>query len=144
MLSPETGVTPVSTNFGIDSSRGDSYDNAMAESIIGLYKTEVIRPRGPWRSLEDVEFATLEWVSWFNHHRLLEPISPVPPAEMEQEHYRSLNAPSQARGTQLTKSPEKPGRFMLARPSVGDGERDDGRQTVPPSLSTPTASALTA
>jgi len=62
---------------------GDSYDNALAETIIGLYKTEVIRQRGPWRHLEAVEFATLEWVDWFNHRRLLEPIGDVPPAELE-------------------------------------------------------------
>jgi putative transposase len=64
-------------------SRGDSYDNAMAESIIGLFKTEVIHRKGPWRHLEAVEFATLEWVDWFNHRRLLEPIGYVPPAEYE-------------------------------------------------------------
>jgi putative transposase len=69
-------------------SRGDSYDNALAESIIGLFKTEVIRKRGPWRGLEDVEFATLEWVWWFNHHRLLGPIGFVPPAEYEEAFYR--------------------------------------------------------
>jgi len=68
---------------------GDSYDNALAESIIGLYKTEVIRRRGPWRQLEAVEFATLEWVHWFNHHRLLEPIGHVPPAELETRYYHS-------------------------------------------------------
>ena len=68
-------------------SRGDSYDNALAESVIGLYKTEVIRMRGPWRSLEDVEFATLEWVWWFNHHRLLEPIGYVPPVEHEKKYF---------------------------------------------------------
>ena len=62
---------------------GDSYDNALAETIHGLYKTEVIRKRGPWRSLEDVEFATLEWVDWFNHRRLLGSIGDVPPAEFE-------------------------------------------------------------
>jgi transposase InsO family protein len=61
-------------------SRGDSYDNALAESIIGLFKTEVIRRLGPWRHLEAVEFATLDWVDWFNHRRLLEPIGYVPPA----------------------------------------------------------------
>ena len=66
-------------------SKGDSYDNALAESIIGLFKTEMIRRNGPWRNLEDVEFATLEWVWWFNHHRLLEPIGYVPPVEREQE-----------------------------------------------------------
>ena len=64
-------------------SRGDSYDNALAESVIGLFKTEVIRLKGPWRHLEAVEFATLEWVDWFNHRRLLEPIGYVPPAEYE-------------------------------------------------------------
>lgn len=69
-------------------SRGDSYDNALAESVIGLFKTEVIRRQGPWRSLEDVEFATLEWVWWFNHHRLLEPIGYIPPAEHEEMYYR--------------------------------------------------------
>ena len=69
-------------------SRGDSYDNALAESVIGLFKTEVIRQRGPWRGLEDVEFATLEWVWWFNHHRLLEPLGYVPPVEHEEAFYR--------------------------------------------------------
>ena len=73
-------------------SRGDSYDNALAETIIGLFKTEVIRKRGPWRSLEDVEFATLEWVWWFNYHRLLEPIGDVPPVEYEEAFYRRLDA----------------------------------------------------
>jgi putative transposase len=67
--------------------RGDSYDNAMAESIIGLFKTEVIRRLGPWRHLEAVEFATLDWVDWFNHRRLLEPIGYVPPAEYEARYY---------------------------------------------------------
>jgi putative transposase len=73
-------------------SRGDSYDNALAETIIGLFKTEVIRRRGPWRSLEDVEFATLEWVWWFNYHRLLGPIGHVPPAEYEEAYYNRLTA----------------------------------------------------
>ena len=62
---------------------GDSYDNAMAESIIGLYKTELIRRRGPWRGLDDVEIATLEWVDWFNNRRLLERLGNIPPAEHE-------------------------------------------------------------
>jgi transposase InsO family protein len=66
---------------------GDSYDNALAETINGLYKTEVIRKRGPWRSFEAVEFATLEWVDWFNNRRLLEPIGNVPPAEAEARFY---------------------------------------------------------
>jgi putative transposase len=69
-------------------STGDSYDNALAESIIGLYKTEVIRRRGPWRNVEAVEFVTLEWVDWFNNRRLLEPIGDVPPVEFEQAYYR--------------------------------------------------------
>lgn len=68
-------------------SRGDSYDNALAETIIGLFKTEVIRRKGPWKNLEAVEFATLEWVDWFNHRRLLEPIGYVPPAEYEARYY---------------------------------------------------------
>lgn len=62
---------------------GDSYDNALAETIIGLYKAEVIERQGPWRRFEDVEMATLEWVDWFNHRRLLGPIGNVPPAEAE-------------------------------------------------------------
>ena len=66
---------------------GDSYDNALAESIIALFKSEVIRPRGPWRNLEHVEFATLEWVDWFNNRRLLKPIGDIPPAEFEQLYY---------------------------------------------------------
>ena len=69
-------------------SKGDSYDNALAETVIGLFKTEVIRKRGPWRGLEDVEFATLEWVWWFNHRRLLEPLGYVPPSEYEEAYYR--------------------------------------------------------
>jgi transposase InsO family protein len=69
---------------------GDSYDNALAETVIGLFKTEVIRPRGPWHSLEAVEFATLEWVDWFNHRRLLESIGNVPPAEAEAAYHDAL------------------------------------------------------
>ena len=64
-------------------SRGDSFDNALAETIIGLYKTELVRRRGPWKGIDQVEYATLEWVDWFNHRRLLEPIGYVPPAEYE-------------------------------------------------------------
>jgi putative transposase len=69
---------------------GDSFDNALAETVIGLFKTEVIRRRGPWRSLEAVEWATLEWVDWFNHRRLLAPIGNIPPAEAEARYYESL------------------------------------------------------
>jgi transposase InsO family protein len=77
----EAGVEP---SVG---SVGDSYDNALAESVIGLYKTEVIRKRGPWRNLEAVEFETLDWVDWFNNRRLLEPIGDIPPVEYEEMYY---------------------------------------------------------
>ena len=73
-------------------SRGDAYNNALAESVIGLFKTEVIRKRGPWRHLEAVEFATLAWVDWFNTRRLLEPIGDVPPAEYEGRYYEQIAA----------------------------------------------------
>ena len=71
---------------------GDSHDNALAETINGLFKAEVIHRRGPWRSFEAVEFATLEWVDWFNHRRLLEPIGNLPPAEAEAAYYAKLEA----------------------------------------------------
>ena len=70
---------------------GDSYDNALAETINGLYKAEVIHRRGPWRSFEAVEFATLEWVDWFNNRRLMEPIGNIPPAEAEERYYGMLD-----------------------------------------------------
>jgi len=73
---------------------GDSYDNALAETINGLYKAEVIHRRGPWRSFEAVEFATLEWVDWFNHRRLMGPLGNIPPAEAEQRYYASLECPA--------------------------------------------------
>ena len=75
---------------------GDSYDNALAETVIGLFKTEVIRPRGPWRSLEAVEFAMLEWVDWFNNRRLLEPIGHIPPDEAEEAYYNALETADMA------------------------------------------------
>ena len=75
---------------------GDSYDNALAESVIGLFKTEVIRRRGPWRSLEAVEYATLDWVDWFNHRRPLEPVVNVPPAEAEARYYAQQEEPALA------------------------------------------------
>ena len=87
------------TEAGIEpsvGSVGDSYDNALAETINGLYKTEVIRRCGPWRSLEAVEFATLEWVDWFNKRRLLEPIGNIPPAEAEARYYAQLEEPALA------------------------------------------------
>jgi len=71
---------------------GDLYDNALAETIIGLYKTEVFRWLGPWRNVEDVELETLNWVDWFNIKRLLEPIGYVPPAEFEELHYQRQEA----------------------------------------------------
>jgi len=77
---------------------GDSYDNALAETIFGLFKTEVIWPNGPWKNLEDVEFATLEWVDWFNHQRLLEPIGDIPPAEFEAMYYERQESPARAAG----------------------------------------------
>jgi transposase InsO family protein len=85
----EAGIT------GSVGSRGDSYDNALAETVIGLFKTEVIHRRGPWRGLEDVEFATLEWVAWFNTCRLLEPLGYVPPAEYEAAYYRHQDTPAE-------------------------------------------------
>ena len=69
-------------------SRGDSYDNALAETINGLYKAEVVHRRGPWKTKQSVELATLEWVAWFNHHRLMGPLGHVPPAEFEANYHR--------------------------------------------------------
>ena len=74
-------------------SPGDSYDNALAETVIGLFKTEEIHRRGPWKGLEDVEFATLEWVAWYNGGRLLEPLGYVPPAEFEKAYHDRQAAP---------------------------------------------------
>jgi putative transposase len=73
---------------------GDSYDNALAETIFGLFKTEVIRHNGPWKNIEEVEFATLEWVDWFNNQRLLEPIGDIPPAEFEAMYYARQQGPT--------------------------------------------------
>lgn len=97
----DRGVQYVSIHYtehlaeaGIDpsvGSVGDSYDNALAETVNGLFKTEIVRRRGPWRSLEVVEFATLEWVDWFNRRRLLEPIGNIPPAEAEELYYARVN-----------------------------------------------------
>jgi putative transposase len=85
-------------------SKGDSYDNALAETIIGLYKAELVRNRGPWRGLDDLELATLEWVDWFNHRRLFEAHGQIPPAEFEQIHYRHQESSGQQAETQ-TKQP---------------------------------------
>ncbi len=77
---------------------GDAYDNALAETINGLYKTEVIRRCGPWRNIDQVEYATLEWVDWFNNRRLLEPLGYVPPAEYESVYYAAKETPALAAG----------------------------------------------
>lgn len=79
----EAGVSP---SVG---SVGDSYDNALAESVIGLYKTELIGHRGPWRDQDHLEYATLEYVDWFNHRRLLEPNGHIPPAETEANYHQN-------------------------------------------------------
>ena len=71
-------------------SRGDSYDNALVETMNGVYKTELVRNRGPWRWLDDLELATLEWVDWFNHRGLFHELGRIPPAEFETNHYRHL------------------------------------------------------
>jgi putative transposase len=73
-------------------SKGDSYDNALAETMIGLYKAELVRNRGPWRGLDNLELATLEWVDWFNHRRLFEAHGQIPPAEFEEIHYRQKSS----------------------------------------------------
>ena len=73
---------------------GDSYDNALAETINGLYKTELIKPRGPWRTLDAVEYATAEWVDWFNHRRLYEYCGDIPPAEAEDHYYAQQRSPA--------------------------------------------------
>ena len=75
---------------------GDAYDNALAESVIGLFKAEVIHRTGPWRGLPAVEFATLEWVDWFNNRRLLEPIGNIPPAEAETRYHAENREPALA------------------------------------------------
>lgn len=75
-------------------STGDSYDNALAETVIGLFKTEEIDRRGPWKGLEDVEFATLEWIAWYNGRRLLAPLGYIPPAEFKQAYHDRQTAPA--------------------------------------------------
>ena len=90
---------------------GDAYDNALAETVIGLFKTEMIHRDGPWRGFEDVEMATLEWVAWFNQERLLEPLGYVPPAELEAHFYETQHTHTSVRCTQLNQSTENPERF---------------------------------
>ena len=103
----EAGITP---SVG---SVGDSYDNALAETVIGLFKTEVIRHQGPWKNIEEVEFATLTWVDWFNNSRLLEPSGDRPPAEKENEYYQQPGESARAGLTQTKEAPVNPGRFIL-------------------------------
>ena len=91
----EVGIEPSAGSVG------DSYDCALAETINGLYKTEVIRHQGPWRSIEAVEFATLEWVDWFNNRRLMESIGNVPPAELETEYYDQMARSAKVAGSEL-------------------------------------------
>jgi putative transposase len=92
----EAGIAP---SVG---SKGDSFDNALAETINGLYKAELIHRRGPWKTREAVELATLEWVSWFNHHRLLEPIGYIPPAEAEANYWRGQGQTTTTTGLAMT------------------------------------------
>ena len=103
------------TEAGIEpsvGSVGDSYDNALAESVIGLYKSELIRTKGPWRDLDQVEYATLEYVDWFNHRRLLEPIGDIPPAEKE-ANYHQQHTPAPLAVSRKTLS-GKPGALHAA------------------------------
>jgi len=118
----EAGIEP---SLG---SRGDSYDNALAESIIGLYKTEVIQRKGPWHHLEGVEFATLNWVDWFNNRRLLEPIGYVPPAEYEAQYHAQASEGGARQHPDLNievdaTAAERPQDVL--RPSVDDGVRTE-------------------
>ena len=75
---------------------GGAYDNALAESVIGLFKTELIKPGGPWRTAEQVELATLDYVDWFNHQRLFETCGDIPPAELETAYYRQNSGLAEA------------------------------------------------
>ena len=95
-------------------SRGDSYDNGLAESVIGLFKTELIRQAGPWRGLDDVEYATLEWVAWFNTQRLLEPLGVSAPGRIRGAVSPGRSGSGHRGRTHVTESPEKPGRFTHA------------------------------
>jgi transposase InsO family protein len=113
-------------------SKGDSYDNALAETVIGLFKAEVIRKRGPWRGLEDVEFATLEWVWWFNHRRILEPLGYVPPSECTRKPTTGTRSPKPPWRDSCNELSEKPGAVQFtssldARPTRPIGSWSDER-----------------
>ena len=99
---------------------GASFDNALAETINGLYKTELIKKQGPWRSVDHVELATAEWVDWFNHRRLYEYCGDIPPAEMEAAHYAQTR-PSRPLSCQTAESPDMPGRFKPPVPGWSPG-----------------------
>ena len=106
---------------GIDASVGsvgDSFDNALAETINGLYKTELIKPRRPWRTVEEVELATAEWVDWFNHRRLYEYCGDIPPPNSRPPTTLN-NQPSQSLSSHTNESPDMPGRFsgVMVAPS---------------------------
>jgi putative transposase len=92
-------------------SRGDSYDNALAESTIGLYKAELIRHRGPWRGIDDLELATMEYIDWYNHRRLHGAIGNIPPAEYEATYYLRYDPDPATGRCHITPPPRNPGRF---------------------------------
>ena len=94
-------------------SKGDSYDNALAETINGLYKAELIHRRAPWKTIESLELATLEWVTWFNHQRLLEPLGYIPPAEAEDRYYQQLHVQTEYACTSTPEPLRNPGRFRV-------------------------------
>lgn len=131
-ITPIAAVRAVSIKYterlgeaGIESSVGsvgDSYDTALAETINGLYKAELIHRRGPWRSFEAVEYATLEWVDWFNHRRLLEPIGNIPPAETEEQYYVMTKQPTMQLNLNQTAS-GKPGAVQMSASHDGLSER---------------------
>ena len=106
--SPSGSLPRVSGSVG---TVGDAYDNALAESVIGLFKTELIKPRGPWRTAEQVEIATLEYVHWFNHRRLYEACGDIPPAELETAYDTQNTALAELAILHQTESPETPVRF---------------------------------
>jgi putative transposase len=120
---------------------GDSYDNALAETIIGLYKTELIRRRGPWKGIDDVEYGTLEWVDWFNHRRLFEPIGHVPPAEFEGACYSAPTAEAAPDSPVTPASHANPILNGALRASYGSVSDADGGSGDPIGLSRPLRSA---